>query len=128
MGALQKVNTVCNIKGGEVDYAGEDDCHWRHIFHNGKWEEENGFILYDGDTDFIRSALETPLGTIRLEIENDDGDSPFFSMSIAMKDGRTGVIARVGYDAILRKIVSRNYTPDHQSSPVQTTTLAVESW
>jgi len=126
--ALQRVNAVCNVKEGEVDYTGEDDERWRHIFRDGKWKEENGFTLYEGDTDFIRSSLETPLGTIRFEIENEDGESPFLSASIVMEDGRRGVISRIGYDDIIKKIVSRSYTLDHQSLPIHTTTLVAKEW
>ena len=44
---FDKIKDIC--LEGEADFAGEDGEHWRFIFRDGKWVEENGEICYEGD-------------------------------------------------------------------------------
>ena len=34
------------VTSGDVEFAGEDDCHWRFHFRNGKVVEQNGEVKY----------------------------------------------------------------------------------
>ena len=46
---LSMAGRALQILGGEIEFAGEDDSHWRFVW-NGKdrrWYEQNGSIEYD---------------------------------------------------------------------------------
>ena len=49
--SLGYVNNVSRIKEGSAEFTGEDDEHWRFLFENGKWNEENGKVVYGSSTD-----------------------------------------------------------------------------
>ena len=34
---------------GELTFTGDDGAHWRFIFKNKEWQEENGFVYYESD-------------------------------------------------------------------------------
>lgn len=45
---LEEVTKICPISDGEIEYAGEDYCHWRFIYHQTLgWIEQDGHIEYD---------------------------------------------------------------------------------
>ena len=120
---LNEANAVCGVESGEILFDGDDDCHWRFVFLDGKWIEDTGRIIYDKDEDYIYRDIKTPIGTLR--IKADDGsfeDSPGLSISFIGEDGRVSLLTRTEFDCILQKIVTRCYTPDSQSIPIHTTT------
>lgn len=124
---LNEVNAVCNVESGEIVFSGDDDCHWRFVFLNGKWVEDLGRVVYDMDEDYIYRDIKTPIGVLRIKTGEDDlADSPGVSVSFVGNDGRVSLLARTEYDCILRKIVTRCYTPDSQSIPVHTTTQVMK--
>lgn len=66
------------LEAGEVEWVGEDRCHWRHILKNGKFEEESGEIVYGEAAERARGELsekievETPLGKLVAEVATDE--------------------------------------------------------
>ena len=34
---------------GSIEFMGEDDAHWRIVFEDGTWREDNARIVYDSD-------------------------------------------------------------------------------
>lgn len=44
------------ITEGSITYDGDENCHWRYNFINGKWVDENG-ILYYNTQDMINDLV-----------------------------------------------------------------------
>lgn len=45
---LKKIAEAAPIRDANIEFSGEGDCHWRFIYEDGKWWEENGHVVYDG--------------------------------------------------------------------------------
>ena len=45
--ALNDVKDI--IESGEIEWSGEDFCHWRHLFKDGRWVSENASIIYESE-------------------------------------------------------------------------------
>lgn len=43
---LDEIANKATIAYGEIEFAGEDSCHWRFIWENDRWDEQNGEIVY----------------------------------------------------------------------------------
>lgn len=74
-----------SVINGEICFTGEDDSHWRFVYRNGNWEEEQGEISYNSDnqilnnrkeefideiTNTVLSCLERNEGKIKEELES----------------------------------------------------------
>ena len=44
------ISSASRVTDGEIEFVGEDNCHWRFVWQNGKWEEQNGVVTYEGDS------------------------------------------------------------------------------
>lgn len=44
---LDKLAELGPIKEGELEFSGEDNCHWRFLYKDGAWIEQLGHIVYD---------------------------------------------------------------------------------
>ena len=60
------------IEGSEMYFSGEDDCHWRFVFENGEWVEENGEVIYGDEFERMRWLLTKAVRWIREEEQDDE--------------------------------------------------------
>ena len=67
MDALRIASECEKFVDGEAEFSGEDDCHWRFIYRDGEWQEENGRITYE-DWDRIGPVIA---GILRQYVETD---------------------------------------------------------
>lgn len=44
------------VKEGELEYHGEDDYHWRFIFKDNDWVEENGEVYYESQLPLLKKG------------------------------------------------------------------------
>ena len=66
---LETVAKLTVIESGEIEYYGDDDCHWRFIYKDSKWEEQDGHIVYEERSEIRKanryfSLLRNALGYI----------------------------------------------------------------
>ena len=53
------------VESGNVEFAGDDDCHWRFHFWNGTMKYQSGRIVYeDADPDWRRADRAEMIGCI----------------------------------------------------------------
>jgi len=71
---LNTVAALADIESGELCYHGEDDSLWRFVWKDGKWQEENGEVIYSAGfsnptivTDAFRMYLEKTLPALEPE-------------------------------------------------------------
>ena len=61
-------------KSGDVYFSGEDDCHWRFHFCNGKVEEQNGEVEYKGGKRTFNVCYYHSEGSNEAQFDIDDDD------------------------------------------------------
>lgn len=68
---------------GTVEYAGEDNCHWRFAFVDGKWEEQDGEIVYGSNpiNNKVKENMRAEFIGEIIDIFDDaiDPDKPIFT-------------------------------------------------
>lgn len=52
--ALLEVSNIAPIVKGEIEYRGEDGCHWRFYYLDGYWVEQEGCVVYKNDGYILR--------------------------------------------------------------------------
>ena len=62
------------VESGDVEFCGEDDCHWRFHFCNGKVEEQNGEVEYKGGKRTFNVCYYHSEGSNEAQFDIDDDD------------------------------------------------------
>ena len=70
---LDRINELTEY--GEIEYYGEDNCHWRFVFTDGEWIEEQGFVYYESELNKAKDDKEEFLGRI-IDVMQDCLDNP----------------------------------------------------
>lgn len=64
------------VTSGDVEFAGEDDCHWRFHFENGEVEEQSGEITYKSNKQKMRTfnvVYDHSMGENETQVDIKDG-------------------------------------------------------